>query len=82
LFIKKRFRFGGKTDLGRPIYAQGKKMLTLKLLVLAHKDVPEADDKTPGECLPLTHGVGGGQQGQGLQQPHLQKTKRNTNRKG
>jgi hypothetical protein len=44
-------------------------------MVLVHKEVPEADDKTPGECLPLTHGVGGGQQGQGLQKPHLQKTK-------
>jgi hypothetical protein len=45
------------------------------LLKLAHKKVPEADDKTPGERLPLTHGVGGGQQGQGLKKPHLQKTK-------
>jgi hypothetical protein len=42
------------------------------LLVLVHKEVPEADDKTSGECLSLTHGVGGGQQGQGLQEPHLQ----------
>ena len=31
----------------------------------------EADDEAAGQGLPLAHAVGGGQQGQGLQQPHL-----------
>ena len=65
-------------DLAPKRYSSTKKTL----LVLVHKEVPEADDKTSGECLPLTHGVGGGQQGQGLQKPHLQNPNTKTDRKG
>ena len=32
---------------------------------------PEADDEASGQGLPLTYAVGGRQQGQRLQQPHL-----------
>ncbi len=46
-------------DLAPKRYSSTKKIR--ELLVLVRKEVPEADDKTPGERLPLTHGVGGGQ---------------------